>query len=237
MTCEPHQSSTGRQQEPQNQRTVAINNESTPTEGNGSQKETPCWYASPEWALVVVGIITFVAIWHQAEQTKEAAEATRKSVEIQKAAMEQWIDTDDWSAGGHIPDRATEGELHIGFRVRNPTKFKLTLVKITLWLDREERGFTTYGKLLLAPDKGIVIDTFRYPVNGPRLDLYRQHRLKFEIGGRVSFIDSFNEPQEQFFGFHCHARPGAYGMFTPIAFNPPTEEEEENQKKRKRKPN
>lgn len=88
MTCEPHQGGTTEREYPPEQRqgTVSINNETSSEKKDGAQNETPCWYASPEWALVFVGIATLAAIWYQAVKTKDAAEATRASTEATRIA-------------------------------------------------------------------------------------------------------------------------------------------------------
>jgi hypothetical protein len=47
-----------------------------------------------EWALVVVGAITLVAIWYQATETSRSAKATQKSVELQENLHQQWVDVE-----------------------------------------------------------------------------------------------------------------------------------------------
>jgi hypothetical protein len=44
--------------------------------------QPPHWYQSPEWVLVIVGIITFLFIGWQSWETRRAAEATRMNAEV-----------------------------------------------------------------------------------------------------------------------------------------------------------
>jgi hypothetical protein len=61
------------------------NQASTGTPDQSAQNRRPKWYAStewPEWALVIVGVLTFIAVGYQGRETAIAAKATQKSVEI-----------------------------------------------------------------------------------------------------------------------------------------------------------
>jgi hypothetical protein len=49
-----------------------------------AQDNTPKWYQSPEWILVIVGIITFLVVGYQSWATKRAAVATESYVEAVK---------------------------------------------------------------------------------------------------------------------------------------------------------
>jgi hypothetical protein len=166
---------------------------------------------------------------------QKSAEATEKSVSLQKVGMEQWVDTDGWLIDeSYIPQNATETTVTISFTVINPTKFKLTLVNVEVWIDREKRIETRHGRQILAPDgDGAVMKSILYPLEGVKFTTYRDHGLTFEIGGRFRFVDTFDEPQEQNIGFHCYIRRGFEPEFESIAFIPPTEEEEENYKRRR----
>lgn len=49
-----------------------------------AQDKTPKWYQSPEWMLVIVGVITFLVVGYQSWATKRAALATESYVEAVK---------------------------------------------------------------------------------------------------------------------------------------------------------
>lgn len=183
---------------------------------------------------IFVAIRTLKAIEAQTTATRKAAEATEKSVELQKVGMDQWVDTDCWTIDeSYIPQKTTETTLSISFTVVNPTKFKLILVSVELWIDREKRIETRHGRQFLAPGDDATMNNIFYPLHGVKFTTYRENGLSFEMGGRIRFVDTFNDPREQYFGFHCYCRPGAEPEFQSIAFSPPTEEEEEEYKSRR----
>jgi hypothetical protein len=205
----------------------------------GGKTDTPCWYApleKAEWWQVIVATIGIGVIAWQAFLTRRSvlatqisAEATKKSVELQKAGMDQWIDTDSWRVGlAVIPPDSTQTMLPISFQIINPTKFKLTLTSITLWTDRRLARVMTFGSLLLPPGVGLPID-FNKLLEGVKLDMYNEGRLGFEIGGLIYFIDAFKEERKQLFGFLCNCNPINRAEFIRIAFNPPSDEEQRNQ--------
>jgi hypothetical protein len=90
----------------------------------------------------------------QAEAAKLAAEATMESVKLQKVAMQQWIETTDWHIDySYIPREATESLIYVDFDIENPTKFKLILRSVDVWLDRAPIGSVLYGRMFLSPDE------------------------------------------------------------------------------------
>jgi len=219
-------------------------------------------FKRPDGMLVVVGIITFIIIGWQSLETKhaakaaadsveainkqatimeqqttatqDAAEATKKSVELQRVAMQQWIDTEDWEAGPRfIQPTATEGFLPISFTIVNNTKFKMYLDRVTVWIDREEAVSIWYRNKLLTPDGDVQPVAIERRLMGVKLESYRIGVYRFEIGGVVSYVDAFGDKQEEKFGFHCSSRMSAHADFEPIAFYPPDAAELEAQKQRK----
>lgn len=192
-------------------------------------------------ALVLVGAVTGGFICWQAWETRRAAEATQKaakateaSVDLQKVAMEQWIDTDDWEAGSvFIQPTATEAFLPISFSVVNTTKFKMLLDRVELWIDREEAASIWFRKQLLTPEGGYTSVEIQRRLVGVKLDSYRKGILRFEIGGVVSYVDAFGQAQKQRFGFHCACRMDGRADFESIAFDPPDAREIEAQQRRK----
>jgi hypothetical protein len=96
------------------------------------QAPTPNESGSPEWALVVVGIITFLVIGWQSWETRRSAQAVRDSIPLQRQAAEAaqksadalimseraWVMVDiKWQQGAHIFEgTGNEGE-HTGIYV------------------------------------------------------------------------------------------------------------------------
>src|ERR1700687_1398955 len=170
-------------------------------------RELPPVSVSRDWAdwalwvfnglLVVAGFLgirlaykTLQTIQEQTEATRKAAEATEKSVELQKVAMDQWIDVDELEAQKHILPTAAESEFPVGFRLGNPTKFPLTLRSVTVWIDRKHVQTVGFRNLLLSPDEGIPV-LVKWQIEGVKLAKYRANCLMFELGGVISFIDAF----------------------------------------------
>ena|ERR1700722_2305623 len=160
-----------------------------------------------------------------AQAAQKSAEVTEASLKLQKVAMEQWIDTEAWSAtsSGYIPPGDSQGTLLISFNVINPTKFKLIFQSVELWMDRQFLSATNYGEMFLAPDEYAVIEISK-PLIGTKFTAYRDSMLRFEIGGRIRFVDAFDEPRKRNFGFLCDCRKDSQAEFTPVAFTPPDEE-------------
>jgi hypothetical protein len=57
------------------------NDQAAATHTDHADKSMPPWYASPEWWLVGVGILTLIGIYYQAAKTAGAAKAAADSVE------------------------------------------------------------------------------------------------------------------------------------------------------------
>ena len=79
--------------------------------------------SSPFWLLSEQTIQTAKS----AKATEESAKATRESIDLQKAALAQWVITDNWEGGAaHFSE--TDGYfMTIRFDIVNPTKFRLNL--------------------------------------------------------------------------------------------------------------
>ena len=70
-----------------------------------AQDNSPYWDKAPQWILVIIGGITFFAIWYQACKTKDAAEATQNSVGMmadQAAILKESVAVARTSAEGLI---------------------------------------------------------------------------------------------------------------------------------------
>ena len=190
------------------------------------------WYGNPEWWLFIAAIPTFFLVWYQARETARAAQAAQKSIELQRVAMEQWINTSDWEARtAYIQPTATEAELKINFRIRNPTKYPLTLSTMLLWINRQHASTILYGNPLLVPPDDDVPVTVALRLEGVRLADYRAARLALEIGGLVHFVDAFKEKRQQTFGVIGTCGPLDTGDFDICAFTPPDDKELETRKR------
>src|SRR6185437_112001 len=156
------------------------------------------------------------AVVRDADATQEAARATQASVELQKTAMEQWVDTEKWETEYLFTQDGTE-ILPIRFRIKNPTKFKITLIKAVCWINGRHIVSIHFRKQLLAPD-GYAVAEIKYPLNTGQVAAYRRETLKFEAGGVIYFVDAFRREQEQSFGYACWCRSPDKSFFEPISF-------------------
>ncbi len=65
------------------QASASQNNSQRPqTKTEATKNQPPKWYESPEWVLVIVGIVTCFVIGWQSWETRRAAEATRINAEV-----------------------------------------------------------------------------------------------------------------------------------------------------------
>lgn len=65
-----------------------------------ADRETPHWYESPEWVLVIVGIVTAFVIGWQSYETRRAAESSAESGQAFISAERAWVLVET----GTIPD-------------------------------------------------------------------------------------------------------------------------------------
>jgi hypothetical protein len=68
-----------------------IQNQWIQTETSDREKESPPWYKSPEWVLVIVGIITFFIIGWQSWETRKAANAAIQANAAAKTANSETL--------------------------------------------------------------------------------------------------------------------------------------------------
>ena len=199
-------------------------------------RELPTVSVARDWAdwtvwaftggLAVGGIVGIVFAYRTLKIIK-------KQTDLQRAAMEQWIDVDELEVYKYIQPNATKSDFPITFRLGNPTKFPLTLQSVIMWVDRRQVQTVFFRNLLLSPDKSTTV-TVPWHIEGVKLANYRANHLLFEFGGVVSFVDVFKDKREQKFGFICNCRPANTGDFTLSAFTPPDEEELKAQQKAQR---
>jgi hypothetical protein len=85
VSGQPYQApaSKAKESHPKGQQTppAPVHNQITDNQTKNAPNDAPKWYASPEWFLVGVGIITFGVLCFQSVQTKKAAEAAKNSAE------------------------------------------------------------------------------------------------------------------------------------------------------------
>jgi len=98
MPIKPHRNSdqsnsaANREREPS---VVVVNNQAPAPKAEHGENKAPKWDASvgANWALVVVGILTFIAVWYQAKKTAQATTTMMRSLELQELNFRQWVNT------------------------------------------------------------------------------------------------------------------------------------------------
>jgi hypothetical protein len=178
-----------------------------------------------EWWLVGVGIaqavalvLTFIAIWHQAEKTaesakatresaeatKKSAEATEKSVRLQEILQQQWVDIGNWSANAVDFHGQKETLFNIGFDIINPTAVPLILEGGHINIAGERHDFS--ARNIISPRNSYrVIRTVL--LGAEHTALFINNKLVLIINGYVSYVDAFEKPREQPFSRTCRCGP------------------------------
>jgi hypothetical protein len=176
--------------------------------------------------LVGVGIVTLIAVWVQAIETRKSAQEIRKSVDLQKAAFAQWVITDNWEGGGTYPSAAGGYFMTIKFNIVNPTKFRLSLHSLTVsvldgngWSIRRADNRPDF----LPPDghypASIAVrlkDAKRGAHGG--LELSRSERI---INVSVEYADVLGRRESQAFAMICDIMSEMRIDFRPLSAKPP----------------
>jgi hypothetical protein len=168
-----------------------------------------------EWVLVVVGAITFLAIWYQARETSRSAKAAQKSVELQQTLHQQWVDIEHWKGGDDFSSDDKQIRLKIGFDVLNPTSMPLTLdsIQATITSSHNTQKFDQAVKNTLIPQKAYAV-TVVLMLRPEEVSRLLESGLQFTISGHIKYTDAFAKERTQFFATLC-----AYGArgasFTP----------------------
>ena len=109
-----------------------VDNSSRQTQANPPEDKSPESHTGIEWAnwaLVLIGAITFGAVWKQTKESSKATNAMRDSVRLQEKAMEQWIELSNWrSQLASVPLRNSPFQcLLVKVDIVNKTSFPVTL--------------------------------------------------------------------------------------------------------------
>jgi hypothetical protein len=168
-----------------------------------------------EWVLVVVGAITFLAIWYQARETSRSAKAAQKSVELQQTLHQQWVDVEHWRGEADFPSDDKQIRLKIGFDVLNPTSMPLTLdsIQATITSSHNSQRFDQTVKSTLIPQKAYAV-TVVLMLRPEEVSRLLESGLQFTVSGHIRYTNASEKERTQFFTTLC-----AYGArgtsFTP----------------------
>lgn len=178
------------------------------------RQETPKWYATVEWAnwfLFAAGVWTGIAVWKQAKESTKATVAMKENIDLQKAAMEQWVDIETRSAS--VMGTGQDRDIGFHFQCINNTEQPLTIKKIVTevgFLANEWHKSTVETDTTLAPyQKGKAKYFFYAVLKGAkdRIEEFEKGSAIYTINGEVSYIDCLRRNRTQ--GFHGLYRASA----------------------------
>jgi len=192
------------------------------------KKNPPHWYKSPEWVLVIVGIVTCIVIgyqsyatWCAAQDAEKAAEATRDSVKLQEIVQQQWVQIDGWRREGEGSYEETPPRFAFAMEVSNPTDVPLTVESVSMTVS----AVTIASKVgnVLGPGDPIKV-SFPMTIKPDQMAAYKAYRLVTVITGFVVYVDAFKNKKTQPFGQCCTLGPKHYAVFSPLEMPTPQEQ-------------
>ena len=170
-------------------------NERVAGEAKTGQIEAPTSYKSPEGALVLVGIITFLAIGYQSIQTKRSVDAAYASIRLQEATLQQWVDLVNWKAE-YIPSITGQPSfLKITVDIVNPTDFPITICRGRITLG----GNTTFflvDEFVMTPRNPYVANLGTQITDDQEKNFLRTG-LWFSVRGELSHIGTLGKLNPQ----------------------------------------
>ncbi len=189
--------------------TIAVVNNCSPAKDKAEAKtEAPerdasvriDWEGLGTWALVFVGVATFIAIWKQVTETAKATDAMRRSVSIQEVSLKQWVEISDWQGGEDIwrpDDDARPHHLTFTFNIVNPTDYPVTLNRAE-WRIAEQTSDISFDGVILPP-KGAHPTLAWYDLTMEQVESYgdKSKILELDIGGIIYFTDVSQNAQSQ----------------------------------------
>jgi hypothetical protein len=143
--------------------------------------------------LVVVGFLqisVMVMQWY----------TIRRQTIFQQVALSQWVDMDDWGSSSRpIFGNTTEARVLISYSLRNLTKLKLTLKRISSSTEGQARDFLLNH--ILVPEGDPYPVELPIVLRGEKLQLFHKNSLVLIIDGEITFEDAFGHSQPQQFSY------------------------------------
>jgi hypothetical protein len=173
------------------------------------------------WAI----ILTLLAIAWQSAETREAAKATRDSVELQKGQLRQWVEIGKTrSDGAGLTEGLKEFNgnalISLRYEIVNPTPNLMTISKIVWKVSRHRTKRLPNWHCFEAPDRNFKLPPTREGQEGYAFSIsyfldtaedvksYSTGRFGLEIFGIVDFIDVLGATQQQNFTHWAVCEPG-----------------------------
>jgi hypothetical protein len=169
--------------------TVSIDNNKSKTAeyAPATDNRPPKWYASAEWWVVPIGIITFGAICWQAVEMRRATQAMSRSTRLQAAALSQWVSFENWQT--KVRTLGDEHFLGITLDIVNPTTMPLTLNEVRLEIKGQEPVVSMKPQFLVPKAKYIVMGV-SYPLTEKEHWEWLESGLSLIISATVKYMDA-----------------------------------------------
>ncbi len=185
-----------------------------------SDNDAPHWYTPlkrPEWWLVGVGIVTFIAIWLQVKEAGKATKAMFKSIGLQETVLQQWVDVVNWRTNLIVLEEQRAG-VRIKVDIVNPTNFPLTLKDAKIIFDNRVTFFFR-DDCFLTPKNPYTVEASLELTKG-QYDYMYGAGVRIRVEGNLPHIGSLRRLQPQRFCGTLTCKDGKEARFeseTPAA--------------------
>jgi hypothetical protein len=198
------------------QATITVDNRTTNQQGQNATPKPWERYASPEGALVIVGIISFGVIWYQAVQTRKSADASKLNVEMFMESQRAQLNV---RVSGFCDVLAIGGIPRISIGIENKGVTAAYNCRYETWIEmlpEPFKDFTPAAAYFKAPYSmtvypnasdliTAVISLERELTGADFVDMRKgSHYICIRI--RLSYRDAFRKSRRQNFGFMTQHR-------------------------------
>jgi hypothetical protein len=205
-------------QEPRDASSVTVVIENSPRSEPAERPEpkAPVGDTTPQWVLVVVGIVTAGFICWQSWETRKSAKAMRDSTAIQQAQLVQWVGIEEWSGGEDIWLYDEDKFLHhlmFNFYIVNPTNYPIGLSRADWVIGKQKDGIAINESTF--PPRGRHSTIVEYQLTHEEFEVYSNGKLRyFEVEGSITFVDVSKVERTQHFAvtLNCAFEKGVVGF-------------------------
>ena len=205
VSGQPNQAANDKQNPTQERNTIACAHETQQNASASEQRygssdaESTKWYTAikrPEWLLAIAAFLTLAVVTWQSIATARATKAMQKSVELQEATLQQWVDVVNWKTYLILFERQRPG-LKIKVDVVNPTDFPLIMKDARIVFDNRVTFFFR-DDCFLTPKNPYTVEVSLEMAKG-QYDSFQGNGLSIRVEGILPHIGSLRKLQPQAF--------------------------------------
>jgi len=153
----------------------------------------------PDWWVVIVATVTGLFVAWQAFETRKAADASWKSIALQEAAYQQWIEFHNWTASLDYIEK--EHFLDVQVEILNPTAWPLTLVDGYIAFSRGADGGGGYSEdfnesISLVPKIPHKV-TVLVEITKRQAEIFKKENLNLSVSGKFRYVGALQKPTIQ----------------------------------------